>query len=94
MGQEFIYAGRSHTIQLNYLDTAASRAIFSSSHHHGGAAYGGARGVKVGRGDGVLFLGKNWLHCVGGIIMSKSGERVDKSVLDDQDYDRAHIYRM
>ena len=57
MGQEFIYAGGSHTIQLNYLDTAASRAIFSSFHHHGGAAYGGARGVKVGKGDGVLFLG-------------------------------------
>ena len=58
MGQEFIYADRSHTIQLNYLDTAASRAIFSPVSIIMEVQLMVARGVKVGKGDGVLFLGK------------------------------------
>jgi hypothetical protein len=66
MGQEFIYVGKSHPIQLNYLNTAAPRAIFSGFRHHGGTVYGGAQAEslrpRVGRGDGVLFLGKAQLH--------------------------------
>jgi len=38
------YIGKLHTIQLNYLYTAASEAIFSGS--RGGAAYGGVQAVS------------------------------------------------
>ena len=59
-------------MQLNYLYTAASEAIFSS--FGGGAAYGGAQAVsRPGQETGILFLGKNWLDYIGE-IMSKSGE--------------------
>jgi len=59
-------------MQLNYLYTADSEAIFSS--FGGGVAYGGAQSVsRPEKETGILFLGKNWLDYIGE-IMSKSGE--------------------
>ena len=86
MGQELIYVSKLHTIQLNYLYTATSEAIFPS--FRGGAVYGCVQAVsRSEKGTRISFLGKNWLgRGYIGITMSGSGEQVDstKSVLDDE----------
>ena len=87
IGQEFIYVGRSHTIQLkDYLDTAASRAMLSIFRR--GAAYGGVqesykRSQDRKRRRGFCSWGRTGWIALGESSQVKVNSKAIKSVLDD-----------